>query len=206
MNDKVVNFHTFGDSHAKFPWEHVVVENLKISVHWLGPKLMHTFGREKKNVVDIAKFGVRSGDVVCFSFGEIDCRCHVKKHAENGDYQTVIDRLVEQYADAIEDNTKDRNVHTCVFNVVPPAAANSFRDNPDYPLTGTDAERRAYVSYMNDRLAQMCAQKGFTFIAVHDAYADENGMLNRQLSDGSVHLRNPIHVEEFLRRWIRTID
>ena len=43
-------------------------------------------------------------------------------------------------------------------------------------------------------ICEMCANKNYVFIDVHKAYADDEGFLNKNLSDGNVHIKNPGHL------------
>ena len=98
--------HTFGDSHSHFPWEGFVVDALKIKVHHLGPKTCASFGFEKFSVLNIKNgYDVNEGDIVCFSFGEVDCRSNVHKHREQ--YKELLDKIVENYSPIRVDILKD---------------------------------------------------------------------------------------------------
>ena len=78
--------HTFGDSHARGDtgkrcsiagWQYC--DN--VAAHWLGAILCYSFGKENLDRCNISdeKYNVKDGDSVVFSFGEIDCRCHINK-------------------------------------------------------------------------------------------------------------------------------
>jgi hypothetical protein len=193
--------HTFGDSHCVIGWDSIFFllnKRIVINIHYVGPKLMHSFGRDKLNLLDISKYNVKNGDIVCFCFGEIDCRCHVYKYRIE-DYKKVIDKLVEDYINAIEANIRQyNNIITCIYNVVPPIQKLNTLENPDYPYLGSDKNRKDYVLYMNEKLLEKCKEKKFVFINIYDKYCDENGFLNKKLSDGSVHIKNPKYLEEFI--------
>ena len=82
-----MTIHTFGDSHSTNGWNNV-------DGHHLGPRLCYNFGKKKLEVCDIRVFKkINDGDILIFSFGEIDCRCHVHKHInENNSYQKIIEQ------------------------------------------------------------------------------------------------------------------
>jgi hypothetical protein len=50
-----------------------------INIHHLGVVLCYSIGIGGLNRINIKNFNVEDRDIVIFSFGEIDCRCHIKK-------------------------------------------------------------------------------------------------------------------------------
>ena len=188
--------HTFGDSHSYHGWSNV-------KIHHLGPILCYSFGKEKLNRCDIRKFDVKDGDSVVFCFGEIDCRCHIHKHiTETATYQDIINDIVNKYFDAIELNIsvlQKQLKNVCVFNVVPPIEKHNTKEESMYPFLGTDEERKRYVLYFNKRLEEKCRERQYVFINVYNKYIDDNGFLNKKLSDGNVHVHNGEYISEFIK-------
>lgn len=187
--------HTFGDSHCDNPW--ACVPN--IQRHFVGPKLCFSVGRD--GIIINNGYNVKNGDTVIFCFGEIDCRCHIQKHIRSeNDYKQIIDNIVYNYFVQIKNAiyTFD-NLKTCIYNVVPPIEkhTNSIQD-AYFPQLGTDEERKTYVLYFNEKLKEKCMEYGFIYFDVYDKYTDSNGFLNKSLSDGSVHIRDGIHMKEFI--------
>ena len=84
--------HTFGDSHCHNGFQDVP----DVRTHPLGPKLCHSVGRDGISIK--VGYDVQNADTVIFCFGEIDCRCHVRRYlTESQDYKTVIDAIVRDY-------------------------------------------------------------------------------------------------------------
>jgi hypothetical protein len=187
--------HTVGDSHSYFGFT-------GITNHHLGPVLCYSFGNEKLNRCDIRNFEMNDSDTIIFSLGEIDCRCHVKKHiTDTITYQDIIDNIVNNYFDAIDLNItisqiKFKNI--CVYNIVPPIQKYNTFEDPQYPYVGTDEERQQYALYFNQKLKEKCIEKGYIFFDIYNKYADENGFLRKDLSDGYVHINNGIYLTEFI--------
>lgn len=186
--------HTFGDSHSSYGWSNIP----DLQTHHLGPILCFSIGRDGIQIRDGQ--GVHSGDTVIFCFGEIDCRCHIQKHiTESTSYHNIIDGIVENYVKRIKEAVEGLHLRTALYNVVPPIQKHNTEENPQYPYLGTDEERKAYVLYFNQKLKQKCEEYEFLFFNVYEKYTDENGYLNKSLSDGNVHIRNGIHIQEFIR-------
>ena len=170
-----MSIHTIGDSHSENGWN-----RNRIKQHHLGPILCYSFGKEKLNRCDIRKFNIKHGDTIVFCLGEIDCRCHVHKHiTDTTTYQDIITTIVNDYFEAIELNISISNLklkNVCVYNIVPPIRKYTS-EAVEYPYTylGTNEERQKYV-----------------------LYTDDQGFLNKELSDGCVHIGNGVHITNFI--------
>ena len=188
--------HTFGDSHSSFGWRHIQ----NVNINHLGPVLCHTIGKYDQNRLNIKNYGVKNNDTVIFSFGEIDCRCHIYKHVTNKlSYREIIDSIVTNYFRTINKNVEVfTNLRVCVYNIVPPIEKSLKTENPSFPYLGTDEERKSYVLYFNEKLKEQCLLNDFIFFDIYDKYTDDRGFLKNELSDGNVHIDNPIYIKEFL--------
>ena len=189
-------------SHAEFGWQ-----NCKdVTTHWIGPVLCYSFGREKLKRCDIRDFNVKDNDTLIFCFGEIDCRCHVHKHiTPERSYQMIINDMMDDYVEAIKLNITESGLtfkNICIYNVVPTVIKRITNENPGYPFLGTDEERKAYVSYFNECIKQKCEENEWIFFNVFDHYADENGFLNKSLSDGEVHIRDGRYIQKFINKYL----
>lgn len=120
--------HTIGDSHSS--QEHSLWGSVQLPSdewvlrdHYLGAKLLYSFGRDhvgsdtiatavndvdevalkrKEIWVDLKALGIKRGAAVVFAFGEIDCRSHVAKYVQHPeDMAGVVDALVRSYFAAI---------------------------------------------------------------------------------------------------------
>jgi len=189
-----MTIHTFGDSHVSNAWQSML--NVKINYH-IGPRLCYSIVNESLN---IQNFGVVENDIVVFSFGEIDCRCHVHKHiTESKTYQMIIDSLVNRYIEFIKKEVSGfKNIHPCLYPLPPPVDSSNTPEDKDYPFRGTNEERKLYYLYFNKQAKAACESTNITYIDVYDKYADSNGFLNKSLSDGLIHIRNPIFIKEFM--------
>ena len=150
---------------------------------------MFSFGRDKPIVTSAIPLDA----IVCFCWGEIDCRCHVFNHPP---WTVCIDNLVDNYLKAIEANIVGRKKEDVwIFNVVPAPKRNKVpSENPGFPFCGSDEERRGFVRHMNHKLSQ----SPYTFVDIHEKYEDKEGYLNMAMSDGHVHLAD----EKPLKEWI----
>jgi len=195
-----MTLHTYGDSHAAHygGWNKIKIDGLDIKLNHIPGKLMYSFGRDMMNVVN----GVCLDDMVCFCFGEIDCRCHIHKYELN--WKTTIDDIIIKYFQNIKINVdKFNNIKVLVFNVVPPLE----RELPEnlwiekgngLPSLGSDEDRKKYTLYMNTKINEFCEKYGYVFFNIYDKYVNKRGYLSVELSDGNCHINNPIYMQEFL--------
>lgn len=188
--------HTIGDSHSCQGWT-------GICEHHLGHVLCYSFGRETLGRCDIRKYNIHNGDTIVFSFGELDCRCHVHKYVNaTTTYQQVIDPIVENYFKAIKlnvDVSKIKLKNVCVYNIVPPIQKDRTPENLEYPFIGTDEERKQYTLYFNQKIKELCIIYNYIFFDIYDKHIDENGFLRKEMSDGLVHITEKCFIYEFLR-------
>lgn len=196
--------HTFGDSHCYSGFGNIP----NVRTHHLGPKLCFSIGRDG---IDIKNgYNVNDGDTVIFCFGEIDCRCHIQKYVStHQDYKQIIDDIVINYFTKIKHavDAFDTTLTPVIYNVVPPVQKYNTAENPEYPYLGTDDERKVYVMYFNEKLQQKCVEFNYLFLNIYDKYVDDNGFLNKNLSDGNVHIRDEIYLKQFIQtRLVRDND
>jgi hypothetical protein len=189
-----MRIHTIGDSHSMYGWRYIP----GVVVHHIGPKLCYSIGRDGLTLDD--SYGLETGDIVVFSFGEIDCRCHIHKYVGEGkSYQNIIDDIVEAYISRVCALALSiPTIRFCIYNVVPAVERSTTCENSEYPFLGTDEERKAYTRYFNACLRVECAANKLTFIDVHDLYSDERGFINHKYSDGHVHINNPLFITTFI--------
>ena len=170
-----------------------------VTHHHLGPRLMHSVGRDG---LDLRAHGIADGDTVICCFGEIDCRCHIHKFGP--DYRRIIAATVDRYVQALLVNLhRLPHLRLCLYNVPPPIRKAGKLESPEYPYLGSDAERLAYVTCMNELLAEQCERHGLVFVDVAREYADDQGFLRDSQSDGNVHIADPVPLRRFLDLHLR---
>lgn len=200
LNNKIYvntlsNIHTIGDSHSFNGWSNIIN-------HHIGPVLCYSFGRDKLNKCDIRNFNIKDNDTVIFCFGEIDCRCQIYKYVnKTTTYQQIIDNIIENYIEAINLNIKESKLklkNICIYNVVPAVKKEDVTENPDYPYLGSNEERKQFTLYFNQKLKEKCFENNFIFFDVYDKYIDQEGYLKKDLSDGHVHIKDGIYINDFI--------
>lgn len=199
-----MTIHTIGDSHSFFGFDtNKYNKSSNIINHHITPAtLAYSVGRDKLNRLDIRKFDdIKDNDILIFSFGEIDCRCNIKKHTNEKNYKENIQNTVINYLETIKMNlnlSKNTFKKICIYNVVPPPRRKDSSENRDYPFLGTDQERLNYVLYFNKKLKEFSDYNNFLFFNVYNKYSDKFGFLLPEYSDGHVHIKNGKFIKEFI--------
>ena len=174
--------YTVGDSHAWHAWLKVP----DVITGTVGPMLMYSFGCDKSILTNFIPLDA----ILCFCWGEIDCRCHVHKYQP---WQQTIDSLVKKYLEVVDLNVVGRDSKLVwIYNVVPPVY--NAIESPTFPFLGTIEERVRYVKYMNNKLRGT----KYTFVDIYDACSTSGGFMKPEDSDGHVHLEN----EKYINEWI----
>jgi len=189
-----MSIHTIGDSHSYFGFRNIP----NVQTHWLGPKLCFSVGRDGISIKN--GFNIKEGDRVIFSFGEIDCRCHIHKHISNDKgYKEIINSIVENYFIKIKTAVDEiSNLKVFIYNVVPPVEKTVEAENPEYPFLGTDEERKQYTLYFNKTLKEYCSKYNYGFFDIYDKYTDANGFLTKSTVEINIHIGDPTYLKEFI--------
>lgn len=196
---------TFGDSHATCGMWHLDLQSIgyidSIRPGLMGPVTMSKVAFDK-DVLNIAKqnYGIKSGDIIAYSFGEIDCRIHLVRNKNYPMFRDIVDVLVPRYMESLKwASGPFEPITTMVLNIVPPIKnENVEHHNPYHPHLGTDQQRKEVVLYVNNKLKEYCQNYGFIFIDIYDKYATDDGFINPEFSK-DVHIENPIYMTEFFK-------
>lgn len=114
---------------------------------------------------------------VVLSFGEIDCRAHIVKHA-SGDIEREAQRVADAYLAAIEGmRAWNRDCPIILFG--PPASTPTARNFswPAYPTVGTEAERNRVAKAFTDRIKREYPTISLLDEMVDDDFATHDGVL-----------------------------
>lgn len=189
-----------GDSHCKFGWQNIIF-------NWLRGRTCYRFG--KKNLQDfnirhlVQDCGLWNGDIIIFTVGEVDCRCHVHKHiSPSRSYKDVIDDLIINYMETVKLLVSDvgLSLYVYIYNIVPPRKSSY---DPERPIMACKEDRLKFVKYFNSKLKEECKKNGFGFFDIYDKYADEEGYLIYEFSDGFHHIENGKYIMEFINQNIK---
>jgi hypothetical protein len=163
---------------------------------------MFRIGRDNK-IINFNSDEHDENNILCFNYGEVDCRCHIKKQTNLGkNEEDIIDELVKNYFLTLTNNI--RVYKKVVIIAIIPTTKQSELENihgpitHEFPFVGSDVERVNYTTKMNNKLQELCVKHGYIFFNPFEYYTREDGCLNFELSDTIGHIRyNRVFLEKF---------
>jgi|694.fasta_scaffold151071_3 hypothetical protein len=187
----------YGDSHASFCFSKMQMSKIIKSVAGV---TMHRIGRDGKvPYFDSSNHTIQT--ILCFMYGEVDCRCHICTQIDVGrEEDDIIHTLVDNYMNTIRSIV---GLHSKIVVVgVPPPVGHIESDRlveSDFPFVGLNMDRVRYTEKVNRLLANKCSEFSYLFFAPYSFYTDNSGCLIRMYSDGGVHIRDSTHfIQSFL--------
>jgi len=179
----------FGDSHANFNFKKLEIPHIN---KYENSITMYRISRDKK----IFNFDINYNDknnIFILHYGEVDCRCHIGKQILLGrSLEEICNNLVIEYIDAIKKVILKYN-KIILCSITPPIKKKLYEQKygpvtHEFPFIGEDNERVLYTKLINKLLKEYCIKNNFYFLDVYDYYSEEDGTLNYELSDKTVHI------------------
>jgi len=182
--------HIYGDSHARALFKDLKIPNTN---YFKDSITMFRIGRD--NIIINFNNNITKDDVVCITYGEVDCRCHIQRQINLGNTMEIVcNDLVNKYMQTIKSN-----IQICkaiiVIAIIPPTNQQTFEAmhgpiTHEFPFVGTNEQRVQYSRYMNELLEQKCKEYGYIFFNPYAYYTDPEGCLQFELSDTLGHLKD----------------
>ncbi len=181
--------YAIGDSHAAYTFHDLP----KTLVYHVGPVTMHRIGRDQPILNE--HLHIQKDGLWIFCFGEIDVRCHVFKQSQLRPEIDVLRDLASRYEQAI---LKQNHPHIAILGIVPPTRFHPSKQNPEYPMQGSDQDRLRYTTILNQYLYQICLKNQWVFLHLNPFYQDKEGFMQESLSDGTVHIGDNSRVQTIM--------
>jgi hypothetical protein len=191
----------FGDSHINFAFKNT---DLTVIDKHVSSITMYRIGRDNI-ILNYDSLIDNINNIICISYGEIDCRCHIHKQILLGNNEDdIITNLVENYFKTIN-NTIKKYKKIIIFAVIPPTKRDEYEkiNGPithEYPFVGTDNERLRYTNKINNLIEEYCAKFNFLYFNPYEYYKTSDGFLNFELSDKTVHIGNNHKLIELFKK------
>ena len=189
----------YGDSHTN------AFNNLQISYvnRHQSSITMFRIGRDNQ-IINFNTDTNSANSVVCITYGEIDCRCHIQRQINQGRVkEDICQELVTKYMNTIKTTITNYKA-IIVVAIIPTTNQQVFERihgpiTHEFPFVGTNEERVEYTAYMNTLLEKSCLEHGYIFFNPYAYYTDEQGYLRFDLSDTIVHIKDTDHfISEFM--------
>jgi FkbM family methyltransferase len=206
----------YGDSHGKFNFNNfekiLFIENTDNRIIFNDRHqsniTMFRIAREQK-IINFNSNEHDKNSILCFNYGDIDCRCHIQKQINLGrNEDEIINDLVSKYFISIHKNIKEYK-KIVIIAIIPSTHQNDYEKNygpitHKHPFIGTDENRIRYTKKMNETIKKFCLKYNYHFFDPFLYYTREDGSLKHELSDNMVHLGNNEH---FLKKfWIDILE
>ena len=180
----------FGDSHGSFNFSNLDLPNRNLSI----PSItIFRVGRDNEILNFEPSFNTEHSTFI-FTYGEVDCRCHVKRQENLGrEWKEVCKDLIEAYFNTIKNNVKIYS-KIIICSITPTVIQSLYEQynapiGHEFPFVGTDQERLNYTLYMNNLIKTKCEEnERFYYLDSYDYYS-ENGFLKYELSDKICHIK-----------------
>jgi hypothetical protein len=192
--------HIFGDSHGLNTLKNLNTLNIPTINQSLPSITMYRIGRDNI-IMNFDKNNIKQNDTICLLYGEVDCRCHVKKQVNLGKKENeVIESLVKDYFITIKNNINNiNNIKVIIFGVIPPVKQYEYEKlngliTHEYPFVGTDEERVRITNNMNMLLEQYAIHNNYYYFYPYDSYKNNDGTLNFELSDKICHINDNTNI------------
>jgi len=182
-----------GDSHSgNFNGLHPNVQDLQlgpITLYQISDKYRDNIRKDILGLFDLnIKEKINTKDIlILYCAGEIDIRCNWEKQINQ------LGKNEDQLIKDVIDNAFDTLLplhRPFGFQSIVPAVKHEYiiEEDEDYPVRGSDKDRVRWVKKANNYLKQKCIENDCVFFDIWESYADKDGHLILDLSDGGVHV------------------
>lgn len=176
-------FYIIGDSHTQS------FDN-SIKKIWLGPKIAYQCGRRIQEIEnELTKTNInKKEDILFFSFGEIDVRCHLGFIADKNQrsYKSVVEECVEKYKDFL-DWFVERQYRVGVWGIIPSGKDNKKQGN-GMSSYKTYKERNELTKLFNEGLEKVCLLRKIPFRCIFNLILADANFYDLYYSTDLIHL------------------
>ncbi len=161
----------------------------------MGPVLAYNINKNGTSVKFLEKWKycvekkiIVSGDVIVFSFGEIDIRTHVLKHInKNVTYMDVVDDIINQYMQFLIQSKKE-GIKSWVWAPIA-SQKDDWCMNPIFPRVGNEVERNKATLYFSKKLKSECVKEGIGFLGIAEELIDNEYRTKAEYIVDECHLK-----------------
>ena len=190
----------YGDSHARFGFKDLKLPHINL---YESSITMFRIGRD--NIIINFNNNIHNkNSILCFVYGEVDCRCHIQKQIILGNNEDdIINGLICNYFTTIMNNLNEYK-KIIVVGIIPQRNKNDYEKingeiTHEYPFVGNDEDRVRYTTKMNELIKNYCYNNDYIYFNPYDYYTNEDGTLRSEFSDTNVHLgNNSFFLEKFI--------
>jgi hypothetical protein len=177
----------------------------------IGAALAYTTNATKSsfNSLNKTEFLIKQGllpygsKILC-CFGEIDCRVHVKKQAEQSkiSISNVIDNILHNYEEYLL-YLRDMGYRVIAYGPVS-SQKDSVKIDSAFPRYGSELERNKITEQFNKKLYEFCGKNRIAYFSVYEFLINSDGSTKGEYFCDGVHLN--LKALEFIMQGCSSID
>lgn len=152
---------------------------------WRGPITMHRAARDGIESLIPGNFRPKKQDLIVFSFGEIDCRKHIKKQSiiNNRSIEDEVNLLCSRFELSLDKYKKRKNTKIALSCIVP-----FSKQFLDYAWHTSERECLIEAKAIRDLMNQRLSQMSVPFVDFSSYFSDPDGSFKEGYSDNNVHI------------------
>lgn len=202
----------FGDSHtASFVIENniqymipdeVLIKNKCFNSFRTWPYTCYNINNKKQIIFDfLKKLNLTSKDIVFFSFGETDIRCHIGFNSKNEIEQyNLIQTIINNYITLLIEIKDIFKFNVGCYAPIASGIYNGSNGNAGIPSYSNCTERNKITFKFNNILKEMCEKNNITYKDIFRHLINEKMETKHELYCDKIHLgvqTQPLLLEEF---------
>jgi lysophospholipase L1-like esterase len=149
-----------------------------------------------KNGYFLNDYGVPKDGTVIVCFGDVDVRCHIKRHVGSENETVFLYNLADKYIQKIVECNPEYKI--AIMSVVPPLYDIAPSGDPNHPVISSPDERNRYVRILNQCLKEICEKNKIIYVDIYDKYKNSDGFLVPEMSDYMCHINSLKFIDEIL--------
>jgi len=173
-----------GDSHV----QSLTGPDFKL-IHLPSPTAYQNYKRIPSIEEELKKLTVnKENDILFFSFGEIDIRCHLGFISDKTSrtYEDVVIECIKRYESFLDHFIND-GFKVGVWGVIPSGPNNGVQGNGAISYK-TRIERNIITNIFNNQLIDLCNKKNIHFKSVYDIIIKDELNYDKYYSKDNIHL------------------
>lgn len=178
----------YGDSHTDHSFRNLNINNSNYNESSV---TMYRIGRDNK-IINFNDSFHDENSIICLSYGEIDCRCHIQKQINIGrNEDEIINELVTKYFETVKNIIKYKKI--IIVGIIPPTRKVEYEKingqiTHEFPFIGNDKDRVRFTNKVNRLLEKFCKENSYIYFNPYSYYTRNDGTLIYKLSDNCVHI------------------
>ena len=203
----MVVIHCIGNSHVNiFKGGDVIISGVDtiplFKTHYIGPIIAYNFyDHHYPAALEYILENVnKDNDYIMFIVGEVDCRWHIPKQAENQNKPPfeIVDECIKRYFKSLVD-LKNQGYKLIGWGGHPSTTA-GHDDDVNKPVYGDCLTRNAITKYWSKSLEEKCHKYDIPFTSIIDDLIDDDGLTKMEYFLDYCHLKSSMVIDMVFKK------